>query len=133
MPPASQIGASSLLGHFLNFYIMEVGQKWKFKFNKLEDYHQNTYENPIFYKEQVKRFHDSHLRRDKQFQVGKQVLLFNLRLRLFPKKLKSRWSRPYTVTQIFPHSAVEILHLTKGILRANNNRLKPYVVMDGSF
>ena len=30
------------------------------------------------------------------------------RLRLFPGKLKSKWTGPYLVTQLFPHGAVEL-------------------------
>ena len=36
------------------------------------------------------------------------VLLFNSRLRLFSGKLKSKWTVPYLVTQLFPHGAVEL-------------------------
>ena len=39
--------------------------------------------------------------------VGDLVLLFNSRLPLFPGKLKSKWTGPYLVTQLFPHGAVE--------------------------
>ena len=40
--------------------------------------------------------------------VGDLVLLFNSRLRLFPGKLKSKWTCPYLVTQLFLHGAVEL-------------------------
>ena len=40
--------------------------------------------------------------------VGDLVLLFNSRLHLFPGKLKSKWTCPYTVTQLFPHGEFEL-------------------------
>lgn len=36
------------------------------------------------------------------------MLLFNSRLRLFPGKLESKWTRPFIVTQVFPYRAVEL-------------------------
>ena len=49
------------------------------------------------------------------------VLLFNSRLRLFPGKLKSKWTGPYLVTQLFPHEAVE-LETKEGVLfKVNGN------------
>jgi len=58
--------------------------------------------------------------------MGDQVLLFNSRLKLFPGKLKSRWSGPYTVTQVLPHGAIEITHPENGTFKVNGHRLKPY-------
>ena len=40
--------------------------------------------------------------------VGDLVLLFNSRLRLFPGKLKSKWTGPFLLTKVFPHGAVEL-------------------------
>ena len=40
--------------------------------------------------------------------VGDLVILFNSRVRLFLGKLKSKWTGPYLVTQLFPHGAVEL-------------------------
>ena len=31
----------------------------------------------------------------------------------FPGKLKSRWSGPFTVTQVFPHGGADIMHPEK--------------------
>ena len=54
------------------------------------------------------------------------MLLFNSRLKLFPGKLKSKWSGPFTVVQVFPYGGVEIMHLEKGQFKVNAQRLKPY-------
>ncbi|KAI3717566.1 hypothetical protein L1987_69268 [Smallanthus sonchifolius] len=41
------------------------------------------------------------------YLVGDRVLLFNSQLRLFPGKLRSRWSGPLTVIQVFPYRRIE--------------------------
>ena len=33
-------------------------------------------------------------------------MLFNSRLKLFPGKLKSKWSRPFTIKEVRPYGAV---------------------------
>lgn len=68
--------------------------------SELEELRLDAYENARIYKEKTKRWHDSKILR-KEFHIGQSVLLFNFCLRLFSGKLKSRWFRPYEVTQIF--------------------------------
>ena len=55
----------------------------------------------------MKKYHDLKIEKQ-EFMVGDFVLLFNSRLRLFPSKLKSKWTGPYLITQQFPHGAVEL-------------------------
>ena len=58
--------------------------------------------------------------------VGDLVLLFNSRLRLFPSKLKSKWTSPYLVTQLFPQGALE-LETKEGMrFKVNGQRIKIY-------
>lgn len=66
-----------------------------------------AYENGKLYKEQTKRWHDKHIVQ-RSFEVGQSVLLFNSRFKLFPGKLKSRWSGPFTITKVFPYGAIEV-------------------------
>ena len=61
-----------------------------------------------------------------EFKPGQQVLLFNSRLKLFSRKLKSRWSEPFVITQVFPYGSVEFTHLEEGIFKVNGQRVKPY-------
>ncbi|KAK8704865.1 hypothetical protein V6N13_048477 [Hibiscus sabdariffa] len=64
----------------------------------------------------------------RQYLPGQQVLLFNSRLKLFPGKLKSRWSGPFKVTQAATHGAIMIKSLKDGHeFEANGQRLKPYM------
>nr|GEZ13019.1 reverse transcriptase domain-containing protein [Tanacetum cinerariifolium] len=46
----------------------------------------------------TKRIHDFKIK-DRIFNVGDQVLLFNPRLNIFSSKLKTRWSGPFTITK----------------------------------
>ena len=51
---------------------------------------------------------------------------FNSRLRLFPGKLRSRWSGPFVVHRIYPHGAVELFDDAGSIFKVNGQRLKKY-------
>ena len=93
--------------------------------SELDEFCNEVYENARIYKEKMKAWHDKHIMQ-KVFEVGQQVLLFNSRLKLFPGKLKSRWSGPFTATQVFPHGGLEIMHPEKRTFKVNTQRLKPY-------
>lgn len=93
--------------------------------NELDEWHTIDYENSVLYKERVKEYHDQHIKQGKNFMEGDQVLLFNSRLKLFIGKLTSRWSRLFTVTQIFSHFIVEITHPERVKFKVNGHRLKP--------
>ncbi|CAL9011258.1 unnamed protein product [Prunus brigantina] len=102
-------------------------KKRKLQLNELEEIHQGAYDGSRIYKERTKAFHDSKILR-KEFRPGKKVMLFSSRHKLFPGKLKSRWTGPYWVTQVFSHGAVEITNEAKGnIFKVNGHRLKPYL------
>nr|GFC43179.1 reverse transcriptase domain-containing protein [Tanacetum cinerariifolium] len=44
------------------------------------------------------------------FNVGDQVLLFNSRLKIFSGKIKSRWSGPFTIAEIYPYGTAKLVH-----------------------
>lgn len=67
----------------------------------------NTYENAKIDKEWTEKWHDKHISR-RRFNKGDLVLLFNSRLRLFPRKLCSRWSGPFEAAKVFQNGAMEI-------------------------
>ncbi|TMW80456.1 hypothetical protein EJD97_019855, partial [Solanum chilense] len=60
----------------------------------------------ISYKEKMKRHRDPKFEK-REFMVGDLVLLYNSRLCWFSGKLKSKWTGPYLITQLFPHGAIE--------------------------
>ena len=59
------------------------------------------------YKERVKKYHEKKLLK-KDFQPRQHVLLFNSILKLFPGKLKSKWSGPLTIKKVWPYGVVEL-------------------------
>ncbi|XP_074346496.1 uncharacterized protein LOC141685282 [Apium graveolens] len=91
----------------LNLDMEAAGEKIMLQLNELEEFRLQAYENNKVCKEKVKRWHDRRLVR-KSSVPGQKFLLYNSRLRLFPGKLKSRWSGPFTVKTMFPHRAVKI-------------------------
>ena len=55
------------------------------------------------------------------------VLLFNSRLRLFPGKLKSKWSGSYTVVSSTNFGAVTLRTNNHEEFKVNGQRLKHYL------
>ncbi|KAL5568895.1 hypothetical protein UlMin_025470 [Ulmus minor] len=86
----------------LNFDLQAAGEKRLLQTNEMEEFRNNAYENAKIYKEKTKKWHDRHIQK-RDFEEGQQVLLFNSRLKLFPGKLRSRWSGPFTVNKILLH------------------------------
>ncbi|CAA7046780.1 unnamed protein product [Microthlaspi erraticum] len=85
-----------------------------------------AYENSKIYKERTKAFHDRKII-PKNFAPNDQVLLFNLRLKLFPGKLRSRWSGPFRIKEVRPYGAVVLWDPMGGDFTVNRQRLKPYL------
>ncbi|KAK1434389.1 hypothetical protein QVD17_00129 [Tagetes erecta] len=111
----------------VNLDLTNSGDTRFLQIHELEELRNQAYANSTIYKERTKNLHDRRLKDHKEFQVGDRVLLYNSRLRLFPGKLKSRWSGPYTVKKVFPYGTVEISHDDGGVFKVNGHRLKVYV------
>ena len=94
--------------------------------NELEELRNEAYDNARIYKEKTKKWHDQKILR-REFKAGAQVLLYNSRLKLFPGKLKSRWSGPYTVVASTPFGAVTLKTESGGEFQVNGQRLKHYL------
>ncbi|GJR54030.1 putative nucleotidyltransferase, ribonuclease H [Tanacetum coccineum] len=94
--------------------------------NELMELRDGAYENTKIYKERTKRWHDSRLRRDKNFKVGDKVLLFNSRFMMHPGKLKSRWYGPNVLKTVYPYGTIEIIDRNKISFKVNGQRLKKY-------
>ncbi|GKE13574.1 reverse transcriptase domain-containing protein [Tanacetum coccineum] len=105
-----------------NFDLGTAGDHRKVQLNELRDH---AYENSLFYKEKTKRIHDSKIK-NRVFNIGDQVLLFNSRLKMFSGKLKSRWARPFTITQVFPYGTVELSQNSGPNFKVNDHRIKHY-------
>ena len=112
---------------FLNFNTVLAGEKRKDQLLELEELRNNAYHSNRIYKDKVKVYHDRKVR-PKEFHVGQMVLLFNSRLKLFPGKLKSKWSGPFVVKEIKEFGAVVIEDLQKKeSWTVNGQRLKIYL------
>nr|GEU40943.1 DNA-directed DNA polymerase [Tanacetum cinerariifolium] len=90
-----------------NFDLQTMGDHKNVQLNELNELHDQAYENSLIYKKKTKRLHDSKIN-DRIFNIGDRVLLFNSRLNIFSSKLKTRWSGPFTITQVFPYGTVEL-------------------------
>ncbi|XP_073030693.1 uncharacterized protein [Primulina eburnea] len=93
--------------------------------NELDEFRLDAYENAKLYKEKTKCWHDQNIVH-REFVVGQLVLLYNSRLKLMSGKLRSRWSGPYTITQVFPYGTMEITSEATGAFKVNGHRLKVY-------
>nr|GEX62597.1 reverse transcriptase domain-containing protein [Tanacetum cinerariifolium] len=60
-----------------NYDLLTVGDHCKVQLNELNELRNQAYENSLIYKEKTKRIHDSKIK-DRVFNVGDRVLLFNL-------------------------------------------------------
>ncbi|KAL4360715.1 hypothetical protein GQ457_04G000690 [Hibiscus cannabinus] len=104
-----------------------AGQKRILDINELEEIRHAAYDNAKIYKEKTKKWHDRKIL-PKDYQPGQQVLLFNSRLKLFPGKLKSRWSGPFIITHVSPHGAITIKSpQDDNEFKVNGQRLKLYM------
>nr|GEX45429.1 reverse transcriptase domain-containing protein [Tanacetum cinerariifolium] len=74
-----------------NFDLKTAGDHRKLQLNELHELRDQAYENSLIYKERTKKLHDTKIK-NRIFNVGDQVLLFNSRLKIFSGKLKTRWS-----------------------------------------
>ncbi|GJY80088.1 reverse transcriptase domain-containing protein [Tanacetum coccineum] len=108
-----------------NFDVQTAGDHRKVQLNELNELRDQAYENSLIYKEKTKRIHDAKIK-NRVFNVGDRVLLFNSRLKIFSGKLKSRWSGPFTVTQVFPYGTVELSQNSGPNFKVNGHRIKHY-------
>nr|GEU75021.1 reverse transcriptase domain-containing protein [Tanacetum cinerariifolium] len=92
-----------------NFDLKTTGDHQKLQLNELSELQDQAYENSLIYKERMKKLHDAKIK-NRIFNVGDQVLLFNSRLKIFSRKLKSRWSGPFTIAEVYPYGTAKLVH-----------------------
>nr|GFB48624.1 reverse transcriptase domain-containing protein [Tanacetum cinerariifolium] len=108
-----------------NFDLKTAGDHRKLQLNELNELCDQAYENSLIYKEQTKKLHDDKIK-NRIFNVGDQVLLFNSRLKIFSGKLKSHWSGPFTISEIYPYDTAKLIHPDGCNFKVNCHRLKHY-------
>ena len=110
-----------------NFNLDKASSLRKLQLNELEEIWRDAYENSRISKERMKVFHDKQILR-KIFEPSQKVLLYNSRLPLFPEKLRSTWTGPFIIKNVFPHGAIEIENPKNvNIFMVNGQRLKPFL------
>nr|GEU97685.1 reverse transcriptase domain-containing protein [Tanacetum cinerariifolium] len=97
--------------------------------NELNELRDQAYENSLIYKEKTKRLHDSKIK-NRAFNIVDIVLLFNSRLKIFSGKLKSHWSGPFTISQVYPYVTIELSQPDGPNFKVNGHRLKNYFGKD---
>nr|GFA10574.1 reverse transcriptase domain-containing protein [Tanacetum cinerariifolium] len=85
-----------------NFNHKTASDHQKLQLNEPSELRDHAYENSLIYKERTKKLHDLKIK-NRIFNIGDQVLLFNSRLKIFSEKLKSRWSGPFTISEVYPY------------------------------
>ena len=110
----------------LNFDFKAAKEKRLLQLNELEELRNEAYDSARIYKDKTKKWHDQRILR-REFKVGDQVLLFNSILKLFPRKLKSKWSGPYTVISSTTFRAVTLRTSNQEEFKVNGQRLKHYL------
>ncbi|XP_031382022.1 uncharacterized protein LOC116196442 [Punica granatum] len=110
---------------YLNFDLQAAGEKRLLQLNQMAEMREEAYENARIYKERAKRWHDRNILK-REFLPGQKVLLYNSRLKLFPGKLKSRWSGPFVISNVFPYGAVELKSEDDRTFKVNGHLLKHY-------
>ena len=79
----------------------------------------------ISHKENMKN--ENEQKSEKQeFMVGELVLVDSSGVPCLPGKLKSKWTSPYLITQVFPHGAVELKANEEVRFKVNRERIKLY-------
>nr|GEW71669.1 reverse transcriptase domain-containing protein [Tanacetum cinerariifolium] len=108
-----------------NFDLTVAGDYRKIKLNELNEIRDHAYENSLIYKEKTKRIHESKIK-NRVFNIGDRVLLFNSRLKIFLGKLKTHWSGPFTIVKVFPYGTVELSQANGPNFKVNGHLVKHY-------
>ncbi|GKA58561.1 reverse transcriptase domain-containing protein [Tanacetum coccineum] len=107
-----------------NFDLKTAGDHQKLQLNELNELRDQAYENSLIYKERTKKLHDSKIK-NRIFNVGDRVLLFNSRLKIL-RKLKIDWSGPFTFTKVFLYRTIKLSQPDGPIFKVNGHRVKSY-------
>nr|GEZ40160.1 reverse transcriptase domain-containing protein [Tanacetum cinerariifolium] len=109
----------------VNFDLKTASDHRKLPLNELSELRDQAYENSVIYKERTKKLHDSKTK-NRIFNVGDQVLLFNSHLKIFSGKLKTRCFGPFTITRVFPYGTIELSQPNGPNFKVNGHRVKHY-------
>ncbi|XP_023729459.1 uncharacterized protein LOC111877165 [Lactuca sativa] len=94
--------------------------------NALEELRNESYTNSLIYKDKTKRWIDARLKGNKEFQANQKVILYILRLKLFLRKLCTRWSGPFTIKHVYAYRLLEMWSKDGSSFKVNGHRVKKY-------
>ncbi|XP_076924189.1 uncharacterized protein LOC143586516 [Bidens hawaiensis] len=83
----------------VNLDLTEAAGKIYFQIHELEELHDAAYSQSLDIKENMKVLHERRLKGGKDFKKG---------------KLRSNWTGPYLVKEVFPYGAVELENPNNG-------------------
>ncbi|GJU26776.1 hypothetical protein Tco_1165397 [Tanacetum coccineum] len=109
-----------------NLNLTKAGENHFLQINELDEMRLDAYETSISYKERTRRWHDKRIKALNNYEKGDKVILFNSCLRLFPRKLKSRWYGPFSVCKDMKNGAIELYDKDGNGFIVNKQRVKPY-------
>ncbi|XP_074282758.1 uncharacterized protein LOC141607302 [Silene latifolia] len=110
----------------MNFDFDVAGEVRFLQMSKLGDLRFEAYESSKIYKDQTNKWHDAIIVK-KYIGLGDLILLFNSKVKVFPGKLRSRWSGPFKVMGISPYGAFELWSdEEEGTFKVNRQRVKRY-------
>lgn len=112
---------------FLNFDPKISGEKRKLQLNEIDELRLQAYDSNNIYKQKVKKYNDKKFL-NKNFKPKHMVLSFNLRLKLFSGKLKSKWLGPFQIKKVKDYISIVLEDpISKGSWTMNGQRLKLYL------
>nr|GEV01024.1 hypothetical protein [Tanacetum cinerariifolium] len=97
----------------------------KVQLNELNELRDQAYETYLIYKEKTKKLHNSKIK-NRIFNVGDRVLLFNSRLKIFSRKFKTRWTGPFNITKVCPYGTVDLSQPDGPNFKVNGHHVKHY-------
>ena len=110
----------------LNFDFKAAKEERLLQLNELEELRNGSYDNARIYNDKTRKCHDQKILRS-EFKARDQVLIFNSIMKLFPKKLRSKWSGPYIVVASTTFGAVTLKINTGEEFKLNGQRLNHYL------
>nr|GEY83286.1 reverse transcriptase domain-containing protein [Tanacetum cinerariifolium] len=97
-----------------NFDLKTTGDHRKLQLNELNELRDQAYENSLIYKNGLR-----------SFMMTRSKTAFSI-LKIFSGKLKSRWSGPLTIAEIYPYETAKLIHSDGCNFKVNCHRLKHY-------
>nr|GEW81764.1 reverse transcriptase domain-containing protein [Tanacetum cinerariifolium] len=101
------------------------GENCFLQINEPDEMRLDAYETSISYKGRTRRWNDKRVKEPTNYEKGDKVFLFNLHLRPFLEKLKSRWYELFSMCKEMKNGAIELYDKDGNGFIVNKQRVKP--------